>query len=101
MLFELATKAWVVVVCHSHDQDQMCMPYIELSVWLLWCPFDAATCSPPHPPQVARVYYPGLPSHPQHELAGRIMKLFSGVVSFELKGGKEKGIQLVEVRGEE
>lgn len=78
----------------------MCVSYIELSVWLLRCSFSAAMRSTSYPPQVARVYYPGLPSHPQHELAGRIMKRFSGMVSFELKGGKEKGIQLVEVRSE-
>jgi len=38
-------------------------------------------------PAVARVYYPGLPSHPQHELAQRQQKGFGAMVSFELKGG--------------
>jgi cystathionine gamma-synthase len=38
-------------------------------------------------PAVSRVYYPGLPSHPQHELAKRQMRAFGGMVSFELKGG--------------
>ena len=47
--------------------------------------------------QIARVYYPGLPSHPDHEVAKRLMKRFSGMVSFELKGGKEDGIRMVEV----
>ncbi|HTU70449.1 MAG TPA: cystathionine gamma-synthase [Candidatus Baltobacteraceae bacterium] len=37
-------------------------------------------------PQVAKVYYPGLPSHPQHELAKRQMSGFGGMVSFVLKG---------------
>ncbi|HSV59724.1 MAG TPA: O-succinylhomoserine sulfhydrylase [Variovorax sp.] len=38
-------------------------------------------------PQVARVYYPGLPSHPQHELAMHQQNgLGGGVLSFELKG---------------
>ena len=36
---------------------------------------------------VERVYYPGLESHPGHELAGRQMRGFGGMVSFELKGG--------------
>ncbi|WP_077035877.1 PLP-dependent aspartate aminotransferase family protein [Pelomonas sp. KK5] len=37
-------------------------------------------------PQVARVHYPGLPSHPQHELAKRQMKDgFGGMISIELK----------------
>ena len=36
---------------------------------------------------VDRVFYPGLPSHPQHELAVRQMSGFSGMISLELKGG--------------
>jgi cystathionine beta-lyase/cystathionine gamma-synthase len=35
-------------------------------------------------PRVKRVYYPGLPSHPQHELARRQMKGFGGMLSLEL-----------------
>ncbi|HEX8593831.1 MAG TPA: PLP-dependent aspartate aminotransferase family protein [Pseudomonas sp.] len=35
-------------------------------------------------PQVARVHYPGLPSHPQHELARRQMHGFGGMISIEL-----------------
>lgn len=38
-------------------------------------------------PAVKRVFYPGLDSHPGHEIARRQMKGFGGVVSFELKGG--------------
>ncbi|WJX46518.1 cAMP-dependent protein kinase regulatory subunit Cgs1 [Trifolium repens] len=37
-------------------------------------------------PKVKRVYYPGLPSHPEHELAMRQMTGFGGVVSFEIDG---------------
>jgi len=37
-------------------------------------------------PQVRTVYYPGLPSHPDHDLAVRQMEGFGGVVSFELGG---------------
>ena len=37
----------------------------------------------PHP-KVSHVYYPGLPSHPQHELAGRQMRGFGGMLSFDL-----------------
>jgi cystathionine gamma-synthase len=36
-------------------------------------------------PQVRRVYYPGLPSHPHHEIARQQMKGFGGVVTFEVK----------------
>jgi cystathionine gamma-synthase/cystathionine gamma-lyase len=38
-------------------------------------------------PAVDRVYYPGLASHPQHELAKRQMRGFGGMLSFEIKGG--------------
>jgi cystathionine beta-lyase/cystathionine gamma-synthase len=40
-------------------------------------------------PAVARVHYPGLPSHPQHALAGAQMKDFGTIVTFDLKGGLE------------
>jgi cystathionine gamma-synthase len=36
---------------------------------------------------VSRVYYPGLPDHPQHELARRQQDGFGGMVSFEVRGG--------------
>jgi cystathionine gamma-synthase/cystathionine gamma-lyase len=39
-------------------------------------------------PRVARVHYPGLPSHPQHDLAKRQMRGFGGIVAAELKGGE-------------
>lgn len=40
-------------------------------------------------PAIAHVYYPGLASHPQHELAKRQMSGMGGIVSFEVKGGYE------------
>jgi cystathionine gamma-lyase/cystathionine beta-lyase/cystathionine gamma-lyase/homocysteine desulfhydrase len=40
-------------------------------------------------PKVARVHYPGLPTHPQHDLARRQMRGFGGLISFEL-GSFEK-----------
>ena len=40
-------------------------------------------------PAVKGVFYPGLDSHPGHEIAKRQMKGFGGVVSFEIKGGIE------------
>lgn len=36
-------------------------------------------------PEVANVYYPGLPSHPNHEIAKKQMSNFGGMVSFDLK----------------
>ena len=47
-------------------------------------------------PNVARVFYPGLPSHPQHELAMRQQKSGGGIVSFEVKGGKEAAWRLID-----
>jgi len=40
-------------------------------------------------PAVARVHYPGLPTHPQHALAARQMHDFGTIVSFDLRGGVE------------
>ncbi|MCE7068369.1 cystathionine gamma-synthase [Dyadobacter sp. CY326] len=37
-------------------------------------------------PKVSKVYYPGLPAHPGHELASRQMRGYGGMLSFELKG---------------
>ena len=47
-------------------------------------------------PQVETVNYPGLPSHPQHELAKRQMSGFSGMVSFTLRGGAEAAYAAVQ-----
>ena len=64
-----------------------------------WVPFSSASrtrwdrvktaCSPLRPgvhPAVARVYFPGLPSHPGHEIARLQQQGFGAMVSFELKG---------------
>ncbi|HEY2553875.1 MAG TPA: PLP-dependent transferase, partial [Candidatus Cybelea sp.] len=42
---------------------------------------------------VERVYYPGLRSHPQHELARRQMSGFGGMLSFTLKGGAQRALE--------
>ncbi len=47
-------------------------------------------------PAVERVYYPGLPSHPQHELAKRQQSGFGGIVSFDLRGGREAAWTLID-----
>ena len=47
-------------------------------------------------PQVARVYYPGLQSHPQHKLAMQQQKSGGGVVSFDVKGGKDAAWRLID-----
>ncbi|MBK7541089.1 MAG: O-succinylhomoserine sulfhydrylase [Candidatus Competibacteraceae bacterium] len=47
-------------------------------------------------PAVERVYYPGLPSHPQHALAKRQQSGFGGIVSFDLRGGKAAAWALID-----
>jgi O-succinylhomoserine sulfhydrylase len=47
-------------------------------------------------PSVERVYYPGLPSHPQYELAKRQQKGAGGIVSFIVKGGREGAFRLID-----
>jgi len=46
--------------------------------------------------KVERVFYPGLPTHPQHALAKRQMSGFGGMISFEVKGGLEAAHRVVE-----
>jgi len=57
---------------------------LELSLWL------------EQQPEVKRVYYPGLDSHPQHQLAKTQQSGFGGLFSFELNGGKEEGWKLID-----
>jgi len=48
-------------------------------------------------PAVDQVYYPGLPDHPGHDVASRQMiNGYGGMISFELKGGYEAGVKLLE-----
>ncbi|TXI22243.1 MAG: O-succinylhomoserine sulfhydrylase [Nitrosomonas sp.] len=47
-------------------------------------------------PNVARVFYPGLPSHPQHHLCKLQQKNGGGIVSFEVKGGREAAWRVID-----
>jgi len=47
-------------------------------------------------PQVDRVYYPGLASHPQHKLALTQQKTGGAIVSFEVKGGQKEAWSLID-----
>lgn len=47
-------------------------------------------------PNVVRVFYPGLVSHAQHELAKKQQKTGGGVVAFEVKGGKEAAWRVID-----
>lgn len=50
-------------------------------------------------PGVRQVHYPGLASHPQHDLAARQQSGFGGIVSFEVAGGREAAWRLVDNTG--
>jgi O-succinylhomoserine sulfhydrylase len=61
-----------------------CSSALELALWL------------EQQPGVARVYHPGLASHPQHELASRQQSGFGGIVSFEVQGGQRDAWALID-----
>ncbi|HEU5299662.1 MAG TPA: PLP-dependent transferase, partial [bacterium] len=46
--------------------------------------------------KVERVYYPGLTSHPGHALARLQMRGYSGMLSFEVRGGYDAGVRALE-----
>lgn len=45
-------------------------------------------------PEVERVYYPGLAEHPGHELAAKQMRRFGGMVSFTVRGGEQRALEV-------
>ena len=47
-------------------------------------------------PEVARVYYPGLASHPGHDVASRTMKGFGGLLTFTLRGDRHDAMRFVD-----
>jgi cystathionine gamma-synthase len=46
-------------------------------------------------PKVVQVYYPGLPEHPNHDVAARQMRGFGGMVSFRVAGGEAAALDVV------
>ncbi len=46
-------------------------------------------------PQAEKVYYPGLRSHPGHDLAAKQMRDFGGMISVRLKGGREGALRFL------
>src|SRR3954471_110325 len=44
-------------------------------------------------PAVSQVIYPGMPEHPRHEVAGRQMKRYGGIVSFRVAGGEQQALE--------
>ena len=68
--------------------ERHCSNALELAQWL------------ERQPQVSRVYYPGLPSHPQHELAQRQMRGFGGMISLDLNSdlaGAKRFLESVQI----
>src|SRR5690554_7518178 len=61
-----------------------CANALELARWL------------EQQPEVEKVFYAGLESHPQHELAKRQQDGFGGVVSFQVKGGREQAWRFID-----
>lgn len=61
-----------------------CASALELAGWL------------EQQPEVEKVYYAGLPSHPQHALACRQQSAFGAVVSFEVRGGREAAWRFID-----
>jgi cystathionine beta-lyase/cystathionine gamma-synthase len=47
-------------------------------------------------PKVERVYWPGLPTHPTHQLAAKLLDGDPGLLSFDLAGGREAGRRFIE-----
>jgi cystathionine gamma-synthase len=45
-------------------------------------------------PKVTKVYYPGLPDHPGHEVAGKQMRRYGGMVSFAVAGGEDAALEV-------
>jgi O-succinylhomoserine sulfhydrylase len=82
-----AFNAWVILKgleTLSIRMDAHSRNALELAQWL-----EAQ-------PGVARVLYPGLPSHPQHALAMAQQKTGGGIVAFDLKGGKNAAWKLID-----
>lgn len=64
--------------------ERHCANAMQLARWLEMCP------------DVERVIYPGLESHPQHELATKQMSGYGGMISIVLKGGQAAARRMVE-----
>lgn len=82
-----AFNAWVILKgleTLSLRMDAHSRNALELATWL------------EGHPQVERVWYPGLASHPQHALAMRQQKSGGGIVAFEVKGGQQAAWKVVD-----
>jgi len=64
--------------------DRHCQSAAKIASWL------------ENNPQVEKIFYPGLTSHPQHELAKKQMRGFGGMITFWLKGGIQESRDFLE-----
>ncbi len=79
-------NAWILsksLETLSVRMDRHCANAMDLANWL------------ENHPAVAKVSYPFLPSHPQHELAKRQMRLGGGIVAFDIKGGQAAAMRFL------
>lgn len=82
-----AFNAWVILKgleTLSLRMHAQCANALALAQWL-----EAQ-------PQVSRVYYPGLTSHPQHALALRQQSAGGAIVSFDVRGGREEAWKVID-----
>src|SRR5512145_2619762 len=77
-------NAWVVLKALELRMLAQSAAALELARWL-----EARQ-------EVSKVFYPGLPSHPQHELAKRQQRAAGAVLSFEVKGGRAAAWRLID-----
>jgi cystathionine gamma-lyase len=63
--------------------ERHCSNALELAQWLQ------------RQPAIEKVYYPGLPEHPGHDLARRQMRGFGGMISVRVRGGRQAALKLV------
>lgn len=64
--------------------ERQCASALQIAQWL------------ERHPKIARVHYPGLPSHPQHALAKRQMRAFGAMISADVKGGGDEARRWLE-----
>lgn len=67
----------------SLRMERHCANAMELALWLV------------HHPAIERVYYPGLRSHPGHDLAKKQMRHYGGMISVRLRHGREAALRFV------
>jgi methionine-gamma-lyase len=79
--------SWLNSLCIQtlpQRMDEACRNASELAAWLY------------KHPRVEKIYYPGLPDHPQNHLVGKQMRNGGSIIAFELQGGYEPAVRLMD-----